>query len=148
MIFNLATGYALQALAGLPEGGDYALTRDLAARLDLPSPYLAKTLQNLARAGILESSRGPKGGYRLARDAKRISVEEVLVALEGEGSMDGCVMGFPLCDADQPCPMHDAWVRVKTQMEDSMISTSLADLRRTAASKVKPRVRKTPKPKR
>ncbi len=139
MIFNLATGYALQALAGLPESGEYALTRDLAERLELPSPYLAKILQNLARAGILESSRGPKGGYRLARKADQISVEKILFALEGEDALNGCVMGFPVCDASHPCPMHDAWTAVKTQMEASIISTTLADLRRAAVFKSKPK---------
>lgn len=148
MLFNLATGYALQALAGLPENGDYALTRELAERLELPSPYLAKILQNLARAGILESFRGPRGGYRLARPAGHISVEEILVALEGEGALDGCVMGFPACDAERPCPMHDAWAAVKAQMEASLISTTLADLRWVAALKQAPKGRRIPSAKR
>ncbi|HJW09232.1 MAG TPA: Rrf2 family transcriptional regulator [Holophagaceae bacterium] len=136
MLFHLATGYALQAIADLPEGDDYVMTRDLAERLSLPAPFLSKILQNLARAGILESSRGAKGGFRLGRPAERITVQEVLVALEGEGSLDRCVMGFPTCDPEQPCPLHDAWSTVKTQMLDSLATTSVADLRRAALAKL------------
>jgi Rrf2 family protein len=131
MLFTVATGYALQALASMPEDGSFAMAKDIAESLKLPAPYLAKILQSLARAGILESVRGPKGGFRLARPAHRVTVGEVLVAMEGEGSLDRCVMGFPQCDSENPCPMHDAWSAVKTQVDDSMTGTTLRDLQLT-----------------
>ena len=131
MLFTVATGYALQALASMPEDGSFVMAKDLAENLTLPAPYLAKILQNLARAGVLESVRGPKGGFRLSRPAHRIAVGEVLAALEGEGCLDRCVMGFPHCDSENPCPMHDAWSDVKTQVESSMTKTSLRDLQIT-----------------
>lgn len=131
MLFTVATGYALQALASLPEDGSFAMAKDIAESLKLPAPYLAKILQSLARAGILESVRGPKGGFRLTRPAHHVTVGEVLVAMEGEGSLDRCVMGFPQCDGDNPCPMHEAWSAVKTQVDDSMTSTTLRDLQLT-----------------
>jgi Rrf2 family transcriptional regulator, iron-sulfur cluster assembly transcription factor len=131
MLFAAATGYALQALAHLPEGGGYVLAGDLAEALDLPGPFLSKILQNLAKVGILESVRGPKGGFRLARPAKEICVGEVVDAVEGPGSLEKCVMGFPMCDAQKPCPMHDAWNSVKTQVEASLTSTSLKELHQT-----------------
>ncbi len=131
MLFTVATGYALQALASMPEDGSFVMAKDLAESLKLPAPYLAKILQNLARAEILESVRGPKGGFRLTRPAHRVSVGEVLAAMEGEGSLDRCVMGFSHCDAENPCPMHDAWAAVKAQVDSSMTSTTLRDLQLT-----------------
>lgn len=131
MLFTVATGYALQALAHMPEDGSFTMAKDLAEQLHLPAPYLAKILQNLARAGILESVRGPKGGFRLTHPAHRVSVGEVLAAIEGEGSLNRCIMGFPTCDCDNPCPMHEAWSAVKTQVEVSMTSTTLRDLQLT-----------------
>ena len=131
MLFNVATGYALQSLAAMPEDGSFVMAKDMAENLKLPLPFLAKILQNLARAEILESVRGPKGGFRLARPAHKVSVGEVLIAMEGEGSLDRCVMGFPQCDPETPCPMHDAWAAVKEQVDESMTRATLRDLQLT-----------------
>ena len=128
MLFTTATGYALRALAALPEDGSFCLAKNLASSLELPGPYLAKILQGLVQADILASVRGPKGGFRLTRPAHRITVGEVVVALEGPNSMDGCVMGFPTCGGDHPCPLHDAWGAVKAQVASSMTEATIRDL--------------------
>ncbi|MBP1770903.1 MAG: transcriptional regulator [Holophagaceae bacterium] len=128
MLFHTATGYALRALAALPEDGSHCLSKDLAAQLDLPAPYLAKILQSLAQASLLESVRGPKGGFRLSRPAHRITVGEVVVAIEGPKSLDGCVMGFPVCSSEHPCPLHEAWTAVKSQVASSMTEATIRDL--------------------
>jgi Rrf2 family protein len=130
MLFSTATGYALQTLASLPEDGGYYLARNMAEHLGLPGPYLAKILQNLVQAGILESVRGPKGGFRLARPAEAITVGEVVTALEGPGTLEGCVMGLPDCGHGNPCPLHNAWYHVKSQMERSLTEATIRDLQR------------------
>ena len=128
MLFSTATGYSLRALAALPEDGSYCLAKDLASSLGLPGPYLAKILQGLVQADILESVRGPKGGFRLARPAHRITVGEVVAAMEGPNAMEGCIMGFPSCGGDHPCPLHDAWGAVKAQVASSMTEATIRDL--------------------
>lgn len=128
MLFSTATAYALQALAALPEDGRYTLARDLSDELSLPGPYLAKILQALAQAGILDSLRGPKGGFRMARPAHRITVGDVVEALEGPEAFAGCVMGFPECGGENPCPLHDAWSQVKAHMDSSMTQSTIRDL--------------------
>jgi Rrf2 family protein len=113
----------------MPEDGSYSLAKNLAAKLDLPGPYLAKILQSLAQAGMLQSVRGPRGGFRLARPANRITVGEVVKALEGSEAMAGCVMGFIHCDAHaNPCPLHSAWSEVKAHLEKSMTQVTIRDL--------------------
>ena len=128
MLFTTATGYALRALAALPEDGSFCLAKDLALRLDIPGPYLAKILQGLVQADLLESVRGPKGGFRLTRPAHRITVGEVVAALEGPDSLEGCIMGFPSCGGDHPCPLHEAWGAVKAQVATSMTQATIRDL--------------------
>ena len=128
MLFSTATGYALRALAALPEDGTFCLAKDLSSQLGLPGPYLAKILQGLVQAGILESVRGPKGGFRLTRPSHRITVGEVVAALEGPDAMEGCIMGFPTCGGDHPCPLHDAWGAVKAQVTTSMTEATIRDL--------------------
>jgi Rrf2 family protein len=128
MLFSTATGYALRALAALPEDGTFCLAKDLSSQLGLPGPYLAKILQGLGQAGILESVRGPKGGFRLLRPSHRITVGEVVAAMEGPDAMAGCIMGFPTCGDDHPCPLHDAWGAVKAQVATSMTEATIRDL--------------------
>jgi Rrf2 family transcriptional regulator, iron-sulfur cluster assembly transcription factor len=129
MLFSTATGYALRALAALPEDGSYSLAKDLASNLGLPGPYLAKILQTLAQEGMLNSVRGPRGGFRLSRPAHRITVGEVVSVLDGLDSMTGCVMGFVNCDGrDKPCPLHDAWCEVKSHLDATMSMVTIRDL--------------------
>jgi Rrf2 family transcriptional regulator, iron-sulfur cluster assembly transcription factor len=128
MLFSSATGYALRALAALPEDGSFYLAKDLASELALPGPYLAKILQGLVQAEILESVRGPKGGFRLLRPSRQISVGEVVSSLEGPDALEGCVMGFPSCGCDHPCPLHEAWGAVKAQVTSSMTEATIRDL--------------------
>ena len=130
MLFSTATGYALRTLAALPEDGTFSLAKDLASRLELPGPYLAKILQGLVQANILASVRGPKGGFRLARTSDRITVGDVVVAMEGPDAMEGCVMGFPSCGDEHPCPLHEAWGAVKAQVSASMTEATIRDLPR------------------
>jgi Rrf2 family protein len=128
MLFSTAAGYSLRALAAMPEDGSYCLAKDLASSLGLPGPYLAKILQGLVQADILESVRGPRGGFRLTRPAHRITVGEVVAAMDGADSLDGCIMGFPTCGGDHPCPLHDAWGAVKAQVASSMTESTIRDL--------------------
>lgn len=129
MLFSTATGYALRALAALPEDGSYSLAKDLASNLGLPGPYLAKILQTLAQEGMLNSVRGPRGGFRLSRPAHRITVGEVVSVLDGLDSMSGCVMGFVNCDGrDKPCPLHEAWCEVKAHLDATMSMVTIRDL--------------------
>lgn len=128
MLFSAATGYALQVLAVLPEGGEFTLAKDLSARLALPGPYLAKILQALAQGQLLESVRGPRGGFRLARPAEQITIGEVVAALEGPDAMEGCLMGLPECGHENPCPLHHVWSELKAQIDASLTRATLKDL--------------------
>lgn len=135
MLFSAATGYALQALAAMPDDGTFRLAKSLSDDLALPGPELAKVLQNLVQGGLLESSRGPRGGFRLARPARFITVGEVIEILEEPGSLDGCLMGLPSCGPDNPCPLHDLWNEVKAQIDVSLTQATIQDLQRISPEK-------------
>jgi Rrf2 family protein len=76
-------------LAGLGPGQHLA-AKDLAAFHGVPKEYLAKALQALSQAGLVESTLGPSGGYRLSRDPAKISFLDVVEAVEGKGSTFVC----------------------------------------------------------
>lgn len=132
MLFSTAAGYALRTLAVLPDDGSFRLAKDLAKQLGLPGPYLAKILQTLAQGGILESVRGPKGGFRLAFPASSIRIGDVVRALDGAEALCGCVMGFPHCGGDNPCPLHQTWAEVRSHLEASLTRATLQELQALA----------------
>jgi Rrf2 family protein len=93
MIYSKSVGYALRALTRLAEQPDgERLTSDEIAEMEhLPAPYLAKTLQELARRGLLYSEKGRAGGFTLRYRAKDIRVLEVIEALDGEAATSRCL---------------------------------------------------------
>lgn len=86
---SLTTGYAIEALACLARNGpDSMLVREIAEHTEMPFPYLSKIFQRLGEAGIVESKRGYKGGVKLSRPPRKISLLEIDAAVEA-GKADG-----------------------------------------------------------
>jgi Rrf2 family protein len=112
------------------EGKEAVLGRTLAGRMRLPAHYLAKVLATLARTGVLEASRGVRGGYRLSRPASRIRLLEVVLPFEGKRAAPGCLLrpGRP-CRESARCSAHDRWSEVKASYTRFLESTTVADIR-------------------
>lgn len=140
MILSASATHALRAAAWLAadEAGDAVLGRDLARKVGVPAPYLAKVLGTLARTGVLTASRGVRGGYRLARPAREIRLMEVVEPFEGKRARPGCLMrpGEP-CREDAACPAHAAWSQVKESYLGFLESTTLADIKEFDADQSK-----------
>lgn len=130
--------YALQALLHLAELGDgaHAPASSMARELKIPGTYLAKVLQRLAREGILTSTRGAKGGYRLAVDPAELSVAAAVTPFQELRSPETCLLGGP-CDLNNPCSAHarrSAWnaaalrILERTTLADLLSGAPLGDL--------------------
>ena len=117
---------AMAYLAGLP-GGAYEGAGEIAARIKAPQNYLGKLLRQLARAGLLEGRKGSKGGFRLARDRRKISLFEVLEPIEHVSRIKGCVLGRTQCTQKDHCALHDGWARIRNQYLEFLRSTSLSE---------------------
>lgn len=132
MFLSASATHALRALAWLAaqEGDGAVLGRDLARRVGVPPDYLAKVLATLARTGVLTASRGAKGGYRLARPARRIRLIEVVQPFEGKRAQAGCLLrpGKP-CRSSGACSAHDAWSGVSAAYLGFLDETTLDDIR-------------------
>ncbi|MFT7878792.1 MAG: Rrf2 family transcriptional regulator [Sulfurimonas sp.] len=84
MLLTRATEYALLSLDTIRQSEKPIGAEQLANELCIPKSFLAKILQNLARAGILESKKGAQGGFILVKDINEISVREIIIAAEGK----------------------------------------------------------------
>jgi FeS assembly SUF system regulator len=102
---------------------------DLAAATGLPAPTVSKLLAALARAGVLTSQRGAKGGYRLARAPEAISAADIVSAVDGPIALTVCIVhGAGACDVESLCPTRSGWRRINDAVRDAMKSVSLAEL--------------------
>lgn len=94
---------------------------EIAAESMVPAPMASKVLKHLARAELLASQRGARGGYGLARAAGQISVAEVIVALDGPIALTACVEEGPGgCDLEACCPARANWQRINDVIRDAL----------------------------
>jgi len=101
---------------------------EIAAAINVPQNYLSKTLHQLARAGILHSSRGKHGGFRLARPAAEITLGEVVGPFNGPTGERICLLGRDACSDSDPCPAHARWKAVSNQVSGFFRETRVSDL--------------------
>ena len=125
------TDYALLALCGLAQEPDGLPmnTKLLAERYRIPSELLAKILQQLARKGLVTSSSGPTGGYRLAVDPRDLSVADVMNAVDGRPALVQCFKsGRDACHQFDTCTIRNPMGLVQRRMAKVLGETTLEDL--------------------
>ena len=123
--------YAIEALVVLASApaGEMMEAREIAEAAHLPAPFLSKILRLLAVGDVLQSQRGK--GYELARAPDRISLGEVLRAVEGDEVIwETCIFWREECDTEHPCPLHFRWTELKPGIQYAMGSVTLADITR------------------
>ncbi|HET9938458.1 MAG TPA: Rrf2 family transcriptional regulator, partial [Gaiella sp.] len=93
-----------------------------------PLSVLAQPLAALVRAEVLAAQAGPRGGYRLARAAREISVYDVVLAIDGEARPERCVLHEGVCSWEGACPFHAVLATAQERFTDTLRSTSLEDV--------------------
>jgi FeS assembly SUF system regulator len=132
------TDYATVILAALAEDPARVQTAaSLAERTGVGAPTVSKLLKQLHRAGIVNSTRGLRGGYRLARPASQISAAAILDALEGPLALTDCSAGQGQCEIEHTCSVGRAWQRVNLAIRRSLYEVSLAQLAGIDATQVR-----------
>jgi Rrf2 family iron-sulfur cluster assembly transcriptional regulator len=143
MLLSRSGEYALLAmllLAEQPEG-DPLRGSDIARALDVPANSLSKLLHQLARAGVLRSTRGPRGGFRLAKPAGDLRLSEALAPIEAARLGRRCLLGRAECRDDAPCAAHDQWSALASHIDRFLGETTLASLRSQEPGTRRPRER-------
>nr|WP_206370898.1 SUF system Fe-S cluster assembly regulator [Solimonas marina] len=102
---------------------------ELAERTRIPSPTVAKLLKVLAKDGLLESLRGAHGGYRLGRSAERISVADIIKALEGPIAVTACsAHSTDACTIETDCATRANWRLINTAIREALEAVTLAQM--------------------
>jgi Rrf2 family protein len=138
-----ASNLAVHALAQLADSreGRFVPAAEIARRLGRSASHLAKVLNLLAAHGLVVSSRGARGGFRLARDPGEIRVLEVIELMEGPRSSRPCLLGEPICRPGH-CLFGGAFKDVEAQVRARLRTTTLRDFRARDARPDEGRTRK------
>ena len=130
LIFSRQCEYALQAVLYMSAQSEKRFTNinEISERLDIPMPFLGKTLQLLVRSKILSSQKGPKGGFKLAKNPSEIALFHIVDAIDGTDFITSCVLGFPECSSKSPCPIHSEWGALRDRVYQMLANRTIADI--------------------
>lgn len=125
-----AASIALHTMVQLAQDPGRAFTtHEVAESLDVSEAHLSKVLQRLSKAGLVNSVRGPNGGYRLAQSADDIVLQTIYEAIEGKLEPSSCLLGFPVCRR-RKCVMGDFLRNMNAQFKAYLAENTLEDITR------------------
>lgn len=130
MLLSKACVYGLKASLFLASNQEeeFISIRKMSEELSISFHFLTKVLQQLNNAGLLESYKGPNGGVRLTRSGAKVSLFEIVKAIDGTELFTECALGLPECGTGQPCPLHEKWGKTRDSIRLMLESTNLVEL--------------------
>ncbi|WP_447640226.1 MULTISPECIES: RrF2 family transcriptional regulator [Chitinophagaceae] len=127
-IFSKTCEYALRAvfyIAQKSAQGEKAGIKEIAENIGSPESFLAKILQQLSRDGLIQSAKGPNGGFYLHKQELRRPLTDIVQAIEGDSLFTGCGMGLSYCSEEEPCPLHSEFKKVRNQLTKMLKTTTI-----------------------
>ena len=131
------TDYATVIMSYLAQNpGEVRAASELAQVVGISASTALKVLKTLARAGLLQSQRGTKGGYQLTRPAAAISMADILQAMEGPIGLTECGSSPGACLHESQCSVRTNWQRISLAVGEALSRVSLAELAEPAPQPV------------
>jgi Rrf2 family transcriptional regulator, iron-sulfur cluster assembly transcription factor len=119
-------------LASQPLSNGKTGIRKISSDLNLPTPFLAKILQQLAKQKILSSSKGPHGGFSLLKDPRKITLLDIVNTIDGNDVFTNCIMHNGSCEYvekdKKPCPLHEDYEKTRTNLIKLFSSKTIYEL--------------------
>jgi len=131
-MFSKACEYGIKAsifIAISSYEGKRVSPKEISKEIDSPQAFTAKILQDLVRHNIINSVKGAYGGFEIDKNnIASIKLSQIVNAIDGDKIYKGCGLGLHTCDEDHPCPVHDKFKIVRTELKDMLETTNLEQL--------------------
>ncbi|MFM9911437.1 MAG: RrF2 family transcriptional regulator [Chitinophagaceae bacterium] len=131
MVFSKSFGYSISALlyiALTSKKKEKVQLKEIAAELGIPKPFLGKLMNKIAKEGVLNSIKGPKGGFSINQRTLKTPLIK-LVEITGEiESSETCVLRLRKCNSKNPCPLHHQIDTIRKNYNELLSSTTIGDL--------------------
>lgn len=108
--------------------GERHSLKEVAAYINENEHTVGKLLQRLVKAGIIESAKGPHGGFSLTARQAELPVMRIVVAMDGKEVFTQCGLGLSKCSDGRPCPFHGAWKPIREQFRQLCEEYRVRDL--------------------
>jgi Rrf2 family iron-sulfur cluster assembly transcriptional regulator len=132
MIFSKACEYGIKAtvyIALKSMHNERASLKDIAAEIESPEAYTAKILQLLTKSNIIYSIKGAQGGFEIdLKNMNRLLLEDIVTAIDGGFNDKQCVLGLKACSQKNPCPVHDKYKFIKSNLRSMLENTSIYEM--------------------
>ena len=109
---------------------------EISEELKVPKEFVSKVLQILTESGIVGSKKGKNGGFYLAKRASNIRLIDIVEAIDGTDILHQCVLGFPGCSSNAPCPVHDKWGKLRDEAYKMLSEETLEQLKEKTVRKI------------
>lgn len=131
-MFSKACEYGVRAVIYIAQkslSNERASLKDIAREVDSPEAFTAKILQQLAKANLINSVKGPNGGFQISIEAMSdIKLNQIVNVLDGDQIYKGCGLGLKECNDAKPCPLHDKFTSIRTELRTMLEGTSIMEL--------------------
>lgn len=130
MFFSKTCEYAIRAvifIAQKSEGGRKVGIKEIAAGIDSPEHFIAKILQDLSKRELIQSSKGPNGGFYVDSSAQSNTLADIVKAIDGEKIFKGCGLGLKSCSETKPCPLHNDFKEIRKKMQLTLQSATIGE---------------------
>jgi len=131
-MFSKACEYAIRAeiyITLATQKSPKVSLKDIAREIESPEAFTAKILQELVRNKLVESQKGPSGGFWITEElSKQIRLSQIVKAIDGDKVYQGCGLGLKECSEVQPCPIHGKFKFVRNTLREMLETTSLYEL--------------------
>lgn len=109
---------------------------EVSNELKVPKEFVSKVLQILTSSGIVGSKKGKNGGFYLAKEPKQIKLIDIVESIDGLDVFKSCILGFPGCSVETPCPVHDKWGKLRDEAFKMLSDETLEHLKEKTFNKI------------
>lgn len=130
MLLSKSCIYGIRASLYLAsrEEGEFTSIREMSTALDISFHFLTKILQQLTAQGLMESYKGPNGGIMLSEKGRKVTLFDIVIAIDGPGMFTECALGLPGCGSSKPCPLHDSWAVTREYIREMLEKTNIVEM--------------------
>ena len=130
-MFSKSCEYALRAVIYIHKDSDEKKKlsiKEIAKEIESPEAFTGKILQKLTREGLIQSTKGPGGGFFIGKREKPLTVSEVVKAMEGQQFFNKCALGLKNCNSLKPCPIHHQVIEQNNRLKEIFETTLITQL--------------------
>ncbi|HEY1063191.1 MAG TPA: Rrf2 family transcriptional regulator [Daejeonella sp.] len=131
-MFSKACEYGIRAAIYIAEQSQLDRKvglKEVAESIDSPIAYTSKILQQLSRSKIINSEKGPNGGFSMDKqELDKVKLSTIVMAIDGEEIYKGCGLGLKQCNEKMPCPVHDQFKLIRDKLKTMLETTSVQSL--------------------